>query len=180
MCITCQSLDVRAMAKCRNGRTVCTGRSRMLHSAPETRVTRPSAPSGLQIQGCRGFLPFPQQPLRLLAKLRPQVGARERIGHVGGEEADLGAAVEALAFELDAVERLLARKPAHGVGELDLAAGATLLLLQDAEDLGLQDVAAGDDQARRRLLGCGLLDHLRDREAFAGDLTDTDYAVTCD
>src|SRR5215510_15741384 len=77
--------------------------------------------SSLQMQP---LLTVPQQPLRLLAKLRPQVGARERIGHVGGEEADLGAAVEALAFELYAVERLLACEPAHGVGELDLAAGA--------------------------------------------------------
>src|SRR5690349_16456002 len=87
------------------------------------------APSGLQVGRRRSSLPLPQQPLRLLAELGTEVCARERIGHVGGQEADLGAAIESLAFELHAIKWLLAREPVHGVGELDLAAGAALLLL---------------------------------------------------
>jgi hypothetical protein len=39
------------------------------------------------------------------------------------------------------------------VGQLDLAAGAALGLLQLVEDLGRQDVAADDRQVRRRVLG---------------------------
>src|SRR5262245_15466791 len=91
-------------------------------------------------------LSFSQQPLRLLAQLRPQVGARRRISHVGGEKADLGAAVEALAVELEAIERLPLGELDHRVGELDLAAGASILRGENPEDLGLQDVAAGDDE----------------------------------
>src|SRR5215470_19456656 len=72
---------------------------------------------------CRAFLTFPQQPPRLLAELGPEVSARERVGEVGGEEADLGAAVEALAVELQAIERLRLGELDHGVGELDLATG---------------------------------------------------------
>src|SRR5262245_60477917 len=82
--------------------------------------------------------------LHLCAQAVAQIGAGHAEGDVGAEEAGLRAAVVALAFELDAVEFLRLRKPDHGVGELDLAAGAALLCLQDLEDLRLQDVAAGD------------------------------------
>src|SRR5262245_33912986 len=85
------------------------------------------APPGLQVNRCCAFLTFPQQPLRLLAELGPEVGARKRVGEVGGEEADLGAAVEALAVELQPIERLRFGELDHGVGELDLAAGAAVL-----------------------------------------------------
>ena len=54
------------------------------------------------------------------------------------------------AVELHAVELLRFRQPDHGVGELDLAAGAALLGFQNLEDLRLQDVAPGDRQVRRR------------------------------
>src|SRR5262245_8763588 len=81
---------------------------------------------------------FPQQTFRFLAKLWPQVGARQRISHVGGEKADLGAAVEALAVELEAVERLPLGELDHRVGELDLAAGASILRGENPEDFGLQ------------------------------------------
>src|SRR5258705_2496558 len=158
-------------------------RSRMSQSALKTRVNAPSrtirATASEYARAAPARSPFSQQPLRLLAELGPEVWPRERVGEVGGQEADLGAAVEAPAFELHAVERLLAREPAHGVGELDLTAGAALLLLQYVEDLGLQDVAARDDEVRRRLLGRGLLYHLRDGEALAGALTDADHAVAC-
>ena len=96
---------------------------------------------------------IPEQLLQRRPECRRDVVARERIGDVGGEEADLRAAVEAAAFELQAVERLLLGEPDHRVGELDLAAGAALLGRQDVEDLRLQDVAAGDDEVGRRFGG---------------------------
>src|ERR1700737_4180457 len=89
---------------------------------------------------------LPQQPLELRAHRRRDVGARERIGDVGGEETSLRAAVEASACELQSVERLRPGELDHGVGELDLAAGAALPGGQKVEDFGLQDVAAGDDE----------------------------------
>src|SRR3954452_19690890 len=91
------------------------------------------APSGLHGKGCRGLLSLAQQPLRLLAELGAEVCARQRIGEVGGEKADLGAAVEALAIELQSIERLRLGELDHGVGELDLAAGAAALPGEDAE-----------------------------------------------
>src|SRR5215475_4674531 len=122
-------------------------------------------------------LTFAQQPLRLLAEFGPEIGARERVGEVGGEEADLGAAVKALAVELEPVERLRLGEFDHGVGELDLAAGAAALLGENAKDLRLQDVAAGDDQIGGRLLARRLLHHLRDAEQLALGLADADDAI---
>src|SRR5215475_4497220 len=78
--------------------------------------------------------------LHLRAQAVAQIGAGHAVGDVGAKEAGFGAAIVALAFELDAVEFLRLRQPDHGVGELDLAAGAALLRLQDIEDLRLQDV----------------------------------------
>ena len=115
-----------------------------------------------------------------LRKSGRDVGARQRVGDVGGEEADLGAAVEALAFEFQAVERLLLGKLDHRVGELDFAAGAALLRRQDVEDLRLQDVAAGDDEVRRRLRARRLFHHLGDAEQLALLLADADDAVHVD
>src|SRR5216684_3707029 len=87
-----------------------------------------------------------QQPLELGPHRRRDVVALERVGDVGGEKADLGAAVEAAPLELQSVERLRLGELDHRVGELDLAAGAALLSGKDIEDFGLQDVAAGDDE----------------------------------
>src|SRR5437588_3958330 len=87
-----------------------------------------------------------EQLLDFLAERRRDVLARQRIGDVGGEEADLGAAVEAAAGKLQAIERLLLGELDHGVGDLDFAAGAAALRRQDVENLRLQDVAAGDDE----------------------------------
>src|SRR6516225_5468236 len=47
---------------------------------------------------------------------RRDILARERVGDVGGEEADFRAAIEAPAFELQAVEALRAGERDHGVG----------------------------------------------------------------
>ena len=92
-----------------------------------------------------------RQSFQLGAKRRRDVVARERVGDVGGEEAELRAAVEGAALELEGVDRLRLEQPQHRVGHLDLAAGAGLLVRQQVEDLRLQDVAPGDDQVRRRL-----------------------------
>src|SRR5260221_4278856 len=86
-----------------------------------------------------------EQLLDLGAECRREVGALQRVGDIGGEKADLGAAVETAALELQAVKRLGLGELDHRVGDLDLAAGAALLLLQQREDFRLQDVAAGDD-----------------------------------
>ena len=51
------------------------------------------------------------------------------------------------------------RQPDHGIGDLDLAAGAALALLEHSEDLRLQDVAAGDVQVGGRRARLRLLDH---------------------
>src|SRR5262249_27568731 len=138
-----------------------------LSSLPQTRGSRPSidtngcAPTSrattttrtCSCSGCgsRGEpSAFAQQALGFLAQFGRDVGTRERVGDVRREKADLRTAVIALAFELQAIERLLLGELDHRVGQLDLAAGATVLRRQDGEDFGLQDVAAGDDEVRRR------------------------------
>src|SRR5579862_7960137 len=78
-----------------------------------------------------------QDLLDLGAEAGRNVRPRQRIGHIGGEEADLRAAVETAAFEFQAVERLRPRQLDHGVGELDFAAGAALLGAEQIEDLRL-------------------------------------------
>src|SRR5262249_26454823 len=80
-----------------------------------------------------------QYLFQLGAKLRRDVLAVERVGDIGGQESDLGAAVEAFSFKLETVELLLLREPDHGVGELDLIARAARLIGEDVENLRLQD-----------------------------------------
>src|SRR4051794_12945523 len=87
-----------------------------------------------------------QQALELHAQRGSEVVAGERVGGIGGEEAYLGAAVETLAVEFEAVERLRLGELDHGVRELYLATGAALLRRQDVENLRLQDVAPCDDE----------------------------------
>src|SRR5450756_2682002 len=72
--------------------------------------------------------------LHLLAQPVAQIGARHAERDIGAQEACFRAAIVALAFELDAVEGLGPGQTDHGVGELDLAAGAALLRFQDLED----------------------------------------------
>src|SRR6266404_5256604 len=84
---------------------------------------------------------FLQIFLHLRAQAVAQVGARHAEGDVGAQEARLRAAIVPLAFEFDAVKTLRFGKADHRVGELDLAAGAALLGLENLEDLRLQDVA---------------------------------------
>ena len=77
----------------------------------------------------------------------------EREGDVGDEEAELGAAIVGAAVEAAAVERLRLGQRHHGVGELDLVAGAALLAGEQVENLRLQDVAAADIEVGGRVLG---------------------------
>src|SRR6478672_8726679 len=118
-----------------------------------------------------------QNPLELHAQRGAEVVAGERVGGVGGEETDLRAAVETLAVEFEAVERLRLGELDHGVGELYFAPGATLLRRQDVENLRLQDVAAGDDEIGRRLGARRFLYHLRNLEQLALGLANADDAV---
>ena len=61
------------------------------------------------------------------------VGAGEGKGDIGGEKPGLGAAIEGAAVETDTAKALRARQPDHGVGDLDFAAGAARLVLQNSE-----------------------------------------------
>src|ERR1700749_2616252 len=70
---------------------------------------------------------LPQISFHFLTQPIAEVVARHAVGDVGAEEAGLRAAIMPLAFELDRVEVLRFGQPDHGIGELDLAAGAALL-----------------------------------------------------
>src|SRR4051794_14454507 len=121
---------------------------------------------------------FLQILLHLRAQTVAQIGARHAVGDVGAQEARLGAAIVPLTLKFDAVELLRFSQTDHGVRELDLAAGAALLGLENLEDLRLQDVAPGDRQVRRRGSLWRLLHHAVDLEQVRGDaLADTADAV---
>src|SRR5260221_3285823 len=102
-----------------------------------------------------------KQALQVFAEL----AAEQRVtqGVVDGrlQVAELLAGVIALPFEDVAVEVARAHELAQRVGELDLAAGATLGLLQHGEDARRQDVAA-DDGVMRRRIDLRLLHHVAD------------------
>jgi hypothetical protein len=80
------------------------------------------------------------------AHRRADIVARYRQRDVRLDKAGLVAAIVTLAIEGEAMERLVADQLRHRVGQLDLAAGALFLRLQDAHHLGLKDVAARDHQ----------------------------------
>ena len=82
---------------------------------------------------------------------------------------------DALVF--DRREGLVLHQPRHAVGQLDLAARAARLVFQDAEDFGLQDVAARDRQVRRRLAARRLLDHPLHADVAAVPVFGVDDAV---
>src|SRR5688572_33243362 len=100
--------------------------------------------------GAIAYSPLTISPREQLGELGAQRGGKlfavHGVGDVGGEEADPAAAVVDGAVEAHGEERLRSRQVDHGVGELDLTARAQLAPLQNLEDLGLQDVAAGDVQ----------------------------------
>src|SRR3569623_1303591 len=94
-----------------------------------------------------------EDALDLAAELLRQILAVETVGDVRGEKAYFRAAVVALAFELETVERLRLAQSEHRIGQLDFAAGAGGLAAEDIEQLGLQDVTAGERQVCRRIHG---------------------------
>src|SRR3546814_15915127 len=65
---------------------------------------------------------------------------------IGMQEADLVAAVITLAVEAQAVERPLADHLGQRVGQLHLAAGATLGIVEMMEHARLQDVARSEER----------------------------------
>src|SRR5688500_3847504 len=73
--------------------------------------------------------------------------------HVGLQPAEARTGVVPSALELVAEDRLLVDQPADGIGQLDLAAGATAGLLEDVEDLRGEDVPAKHGQ-----VGWGVVD----------------------
>src|SRR5690606_25870256 len=87
---------------------------------------------------------------------------------IGGKEADLAAAVEDATLIFHPGEGLALDQHLHGVGDLDFAAGALPLLAENGEDLGLEDVAAGDEQVGGRFADLGLFDHAGNLEAVVG------------
>ena len=139
-------------------------------SNPEARTSGsgPSDHPGMTGKARAPFQSLLQILLHLRAQAVAQIGARHAVGDIGAQEAGLRAAIVPLAFELDAVEFLRLRQPDHGVGELDLAAGAALLGLENLEDFRLQDVAPGDREVGRRGALRRLLHHAVDLEHVAG------------
>src|SRR5512144_1642312 len=91
-----------------------------------------------------------QQLLQLGGEGLAEVGALKRVRHVGQQEAELRAAVEAPALIAERIKGLRLDQPDHGVGDLDLAAGAGLLGGEDVEYLGLENVAAENGEVGGR------------------------------
>src|SRR6267142_2996140 len=86
------------------------------------------------------------------AQVRPELRRQVWPGQCdvdrGHEPAHRGAGVVAGALELIRVDRLLVHERLDRVGQLDLAAGAALGLLELVEDLRRQDVAPDDGEGR--------------------------------
>src|SRR5579864_9171794 len=145
------------------------------------RPTAATAASAPPFRRCRWWLSELPSYLQIRLHVREQalahVGARQPEGDVGAQESGLRTAIMPLAFELDAVKTLRPRQSDHGVGELDLAARAALMPLQDLEDLRLQDVAPGDREVRRRAALRWLLHHAFDLEQAPLTLADAADAV---
>src|SRR5687768_17766238 len=101
---------------------------------------------------------FIDDALELALEGERKIVAIEAIGDIGGEEADLVAAIIGPAGEFEAGEFLPRQQADHRIGDLDLAARTRLLFLDLGEDLGLQDIAARDDEIGRCRFALRLLD----------------------
>src|SRR6185437_4092653 len=113
-----------------------------------------------------------------LANRRAHVGARQCEGNIGLKEADLVAAVEALAVEAQPVKRLVAADQlGKRVGKLDLIAGATADPREMVEHFGLQNVAADDAEIGGRPGRFGLFNHPPDADQLAVVTADVEHAV---
>src|SRR5262245_34046604 len=75
-----------------------------------------------------------------------QIFPVESVGDVCHEEADLGAGVVDRPVEPDGMERLpcVLMQAEHGVRELDFAPGSALLVLEQVEDRGVENIAPRD------------------------------------
>src|SRR5262245_14942376 len=71
--------------------------------------------------------------------------------HVGDEVAKLVTGVEPLGIDHRGQHALTACQPSHGISELDLATAPRSSLAQIVEDAALENIAAGEGQAARRL-----------------------------
>ena len=68
------------------------------------------------------------------------------VGDIGLDEPFLGTAIKCAAFKGETEKILLFGESEHAVGQLDFAACARLLVLQDVKDFRLQDIASADDK----------------------------------
>jgi hypothetical protein len=94
------------------------------------------------------------------------------------QEADLVAAVKALAFEAEAVEGLVADQFREGVRQLDFTASALFVAVEFREDLWRQDVPTNDGHAGRGEVGLRFLDNALHANEAVGFADRVDYAVT--
>src|SRR5690606_38347088 len=88
-----------------------------------------------------GLAASAQRPQRLLDPL-VHFGPFECKGEVRFDEALRRAAIECPALEMITEEGLAGLELQHRIGQLDLVAGAPLMVFEDGEYLRLQDVAA--------------------------------------
>src|SRR6185437_3037587 len=106
-----------------------------------------------------------------------QIWASECISHIGGEKSDFGAAIERLALIFQGVEGLAFEQRNHGVGDLDLAAGAFFLGRQEIEDVGLEDIAAKYGEVGGFGPRLRLLHHAVDGKDASVAFADLDHAI---
>src|SRR4051812_17406383 len=92
--------------------------------------------------------PSELETLQIIAERGTEVGSRERDLDRSAEPAHRRPGVVASPLELVAEDLLLLHERRDPVGQLDLAVGATLGLLELVEDLRGQDVATDDRQVR--------------------------------
>src|SRR6185437_11850730 len=104
-------------------------------------------------------LPLEAERCECLGELAGDIGAVERKRHIGGEKADLAAAIIGLALIFHPGEGLGAQQRMHAVGELDFAARTPCVVAEQAEDFWLQDVAARNDEVRGSVGGLRLFHH---------------------
>jgi len=85
-----------------------------------------------------------QQLLQLCPEGRRNILPCQRESDIRCEETETGAAIIGDAVEAHAVEAPGLCKREHRIGQLDFAAGAFFALFENAENIGLEDVPAGD------------------------------------
>ena len=89
-----------------------------------------------------------------------QLGPFQREVNIGFDESHLVACVEALALELVGEELALFRERKQGVRELDFPAGGRLRVFKNGKDIRGENIAPGNREPRRCLLGSRFFDEL--------------------